>query len=500
MLDFKDYIIKVRMIAMIKQHVSMLADFYEFTMAYAYYNQNRQNDIVYFDLFTRKHPDDNGYIIFNGITRIIEAVKNFKFTEDELEYLRCQGFDDDGFLDYLRHIDLKLDIYGVPDGTVMFKNEPLLTIRGPIIECQLVETLFLLSVNYSTLITTKASRIVKAAQGRAILEFGARRAQGYDAAVEGARCAVIGGCVGTSNTLAGYQYGVPMVGTLAHSYVQLFEDEYDAFLSYAKVHPDNTILLVDTYNTLKSGVPNAIRVSKEFLEPNGYRLKGIRLDSGDLAYLSKETRKMLDEAGLHDVDISASNSLNEIVIDDLIQQGAKIDTFGVGENLITSATSPVIGGVYKIVADEKDDGSIRPLIKNSDNVEKVTNPGLKRTYRFYDNETNKALADYIALCYEVVPEDEITIFDPLAPWKKKTLTNYSIRELHVPIFKQGELVYDVPSLQETIEYTQKELSTMWEEVLRLRNPHEYYVDLSQDLYDLKHDLIDTNIKKLKKRK
>lgn len=480
---------------MIKEHVSLLADFYEFSMAYAYYKQNRQDDIVYFDLFTRKHPDHNGYIIFNGLTRIIDAVKNFKFTEEELQYLRDEGFDDDGFIDYLRNIDLNIDIYGVPDGTIMFKNEPLLTIRGPIIECQLVETLFLLSVNYSTLITTKASRIVHAAQGRAVLEFGARRAQGYDAAVEGARCAMVGGCVATSNTLTGFQYGVNVTGTIAHSFVQLFESEYEAFLEYAKVHPDNTILLVDTYNTLKSGVPNAIKVAHEYLIPNGKRLKGIRLDSGDLAYLSKESRKMLDAAGLHDCEISASNSLNEDVIDDLIQQDAKIDAFGVGENLITSSTSPVIGGVYKIVADEYDDGSIRPLIKISDNVEKVTNPGFKRVYRFYDKDTNKAMADYIALAHEVVPEDEIVIFDPVAPYKKQRLTNYTLRELHVPIFIQGKLVYEVPSLEETIAYAQEELNTLWEEVKRLRYPHQYYVDLSQELYDLKNNLIEQNRQK-----
>ncbi len=480
---------------MLKEHVSLMADFYEFSMAYAYYKQNRQDDIVYFDLFTRKHPDQHGYIIFNGLNRIIDAIKNFKFTEEELQYLRDEGFDDDGFIDYLRNVDLKLDIYGVPDGTVMFKNEPLLTIRGPIIECQLVETLFLLSVNYSTLITTKASRIVHASQGKAILEFGARRAQGYDAAVEGARCAVIGGCVATSNTLTGFKYGVPVTGTLAHSYVQLFETEYEAFLSYAKVQPDNCILLVDTYNTLKSGVPNAIKVAKEYLIPNGHRLKGIRLDSGDLAYLSKEARKMLDDAGLHDCQISASNSLNEDVIDDLIAQDAKIDAFGVGENLITSSTSPVIGGVYKIVADEEDDGSIRPLIKISDNVEKVTNPGYKRVYRFYDKETNKAIADYIALHDEVVPEDELVIFDPVSPWKRQKISNYTLRELHIPIFKQGELVYEVPSLEETIEYTQKELDSMWEEVKRLRYPHQYYVDLSQKLFDLKNNLIESNHQK-----
>lgn len=480
---------------MIKDHVTLLADFYEFSMVYAYYQQNRQNDIVYFDLFTRKHPDDNGYIIFNGLTRVIDAVRNFKFTEEELQYIRDQGFDDDGFIDYLRNVDLRLDIYGVPDGTVMFKNEPLLTIRGPIIECQLIETLFLLSVNFSTLITTKAARIVRSAQGRAVLEFGARRAQGYDAAVEGARCAMVGGCVATSNTLTGFLYDVNVTGTIAHSYIQLFDDEYEAFLSYAKVQPDNCTLLVDTYNTLKSGVPNAIKIAKDFLIPNGHKLKGIRLDSGDLAYLSKEARKLLDNAGLHDTQISASNSLSEFVIDDLIRQGAKIDAFGVGENLITSATSPVIGGVYKIVADENEDASIRPLIKISENVEKVTNPGYKRVYRFYDKDDKKALADYIALHHEVIPEDEITIFDPVAPWKQKTLTNYTVRELHVPIFKQGELVYQIPPIQETIEYAQQELNTMWDEVLRLNNPHEYYVDLSQELFDLKNTLIEQNREK-----
>lgn len=474
---------------MIKQHVTLLADFYEFSMAYAYYKQNRQNDIVYFDIFTRKHPDKNGFLIFSGLPRIIEAVKNFKFTEEELDFLRSKGFDDDGFIDYLRNIDLNLDIYAMPEGTVAFKNEPFITIKGPIIECQLVETLFLLSVNFSTLITTKAARIVRAAQGRAVLEFGARRAQGYDAAVEGARCAMIGGCVATSNALTGFQYDVNITGTMAHSYVQIFESEYEAFLEYAKVFPDNSIFLVDTYDTLHSGIPNAIKVAKEYLIPNGYRLKGIRLDSGDLAYLSKKARRMLDEAGLEDCQISASNSLNEEIIDDLIKQGAQIDAFGVGENLITSATSPVIGGVYKIVADEMEDGTIRPLIKISESIEKITNPGYKKVYRFYDKETGKALADYIALAHETIPEDRITIFDETAPWKRKTLTNYTVRELQVPIFKGGKLVYQEPSIEETIKYTQQELNSMWDEVLRFKYPHQYYVDLSEELFELKSSLL-----------
>ena len=477
---------------MIREHVTLLADFYEFSMAYAYFKQGRANEIVYFDLFTRKHPDDNGYLIFNGLSRVIKTLKDFKFTEEELAYLRKQGFDDDEFIDYLRNLELKLDMYSVPEGTVMFKNEPFLTIRGSIIDAQLVETLLLLSVNYSTLITTKASRIVNAARGRTILEFGARRAQGYDAAVEGARCAIIGGCFGTSNTLTGFQYDVPVTGTIAHSYIQIFENEYDAFLSYAKVQPNNCILLVDTYNTLKSGVPNAIKVAQDYLIPNGYRLKGIRLDSGDLAYLSKRARIMLDDAGLFDCKISASNSLNEDVIDDLLTQGAQIDAFGVGENLITSASSPVIGGVYKIVAAEDGHGEINPLIKLSENVEKVTNPGYKRLYRFYDKDTNKAIADYIALYNEVIPEDKLEIFDPIAPWKRKTIHNYRIRELHVPIFKQGELVYKEPTIEETIQYTQSELDSLWDEVKRLKFPHQYYVDLSQQLFDLKNKLIEEN--------
>lgn len=480
---------------MIREHVAMMADFYEFTMSYAYFKQNRQKDIVYFDLFTRKNPDGNGYLIANGLHRVIEIIENFKFNEDELEYLKNKGFDDPEFIDFLRNLKLSLDIYGVPDGTVLFANEPILTIRGPIIECQLLETLLLLAINFSTLIATKASRIVNAAQGKAVLEFGARRAQGFDAALEGARAAMIGGCYATSNLLAGFEYDLETSGTMAHSYVQLFENEYEAFLAYCKVFPNNSVLLVDTYNTLKSGVPNAIKVAHDYLIPNGYRLKAIRLDSGDLAYISKKARKMLDEAGLFDCKIVASNSLNEHVIDDLIKQDAKIDSFGVGENLITSSTSPVIGGVYKIVADEGRDGSIRPLIKLSENVEKVTNPGFKRLYRFYNKSDHKAIADFIALHDEVLNNDEIELFDPLAPWKRKTITDFEIRELHVPIYKQGELVYQQPTLHETIAYTQQELESLWEEVKRLTNPHNYYVDLSEKLYNLKNQLINENLKK-----
>lgn len=465
-----------------------LTDLYEFSMAYTYFKENRHEEIVYFDMFTRKIPNGGGYLIFNGLSKLIESINNFKFNQDHIDYLRTQGFDDDAFLDYLLNMELKIDVWAVEDGTVVFKNEPLVTVRGTVIEAQLIETILLLSINYATLVTTKASRIVNAARGRAVLEFGARRAHGFDASLEGARGAVIAGCVGTSHTLAGYKYNAYVSGTMAHSFIQLHDNELDAFMTYARVNPDNTILLVDTFDTLKSGVPNAIKVAKEYLIPKGYRLKAIRLDSGDLAYLSKEARKMLDEAGLTDCKIMASNSLDEFIIDDLIYQGAQIDQFGVGENLVTSKSEPVLGGVYKLVAQEKD-STIIPKIKVSENIEKITNPGYKRLYRFYDNVTNKALADYVALAHEVIPTDEITIFDPVAPWKRKTLTNYSVRELQVPIFVKGKSVYEIPNLEEISTYSIKEMETIWDEVKRLHYPHDYYVDLSQELYDLKLDLL-----------
>ncbi len=466
-----------------------LTDLYEFTMAYTYFKQNRHEEIVYFDMFTRKIPNQGGYLIFNGLSKLIETINNFKFTQDHIDYLYEQGFTDPKFLDYLLNLELNLDIWAVEDGTVVFQNEPLVTVRGTVIEAQLIETLLLLSINYSTLVTTKASRIVNAARGRAVLEFGARRAHGYDSSVDGARAAIIAGCIGTSHTLAGYQYGANVSGTMAHSYIQLHDSEFEAFMSFAEINPDNAIFLVDTYDTLGSGIPNAIRVAHEYLIPNGYRLKAIRLDSGDLAYLSKEARKMLDEAGLEDCKIMASNSLDEYLIDDLIYQGAQIDSFGVGENLITSKSEPVLGGVYKLVAQEHSDGTLTPKIKVSENIEKITNPSYKRLYRFYDNHTNKALADYIALADEIIPTDTITIFDPSAPWKKKTLTDYQVRELQVPIYQNGKCVYELPNLEEIALYSQKELETIWDEVKRLHYPHRYYVDLSQKLYDLKLELL-----------
>lgn len=473
--------------------LSMLTDFYEFSMAYAYFKENRHEQVAYFDMFVRRMPDQGGYLIFNGLHRLVEVISNFAFDDDQIAYLRSKNVFDEAFLSYLKNIKLSVDIWSVPDGTVVFNNQPLVTVRGTVIEAQLIETILLLCVNYPTLVTTKASRIVTAAQGRAVIEFGARRAQGFDAAIEGARCAVIAGATGTSNTLAGYQHGLNISGTIAHSYIQTHDSEYDAFVSYAKINPENCILLVDTYDTLKSGVVNAIKVAQEYLLPNGYRLKAIRLDSGDLSYLSKKARKMLDEAGLTDCKIIASNSLDENLIDDLITQQAQIDIFGVGENLITSKTTPVLGGVYKLVAQEIGE-EIVPKIKISDNLEKITNPGFKKVVRFIDKETQKALGDCVMLADEIVPTDEYTLFDPIAPWKRKTITDYEYQILQVPVFVNGHLVYRVPSVKETTDYCKNQMETMWDEVKRLAFPHKYYVDLSQKLWDLKNQMIQDNRK------
>ncbi len=475
------------------QDITMMTDFYEFTMAYAYFKEKRHEEIAYFDMFIRRIPDGGGYLIFNGLNRLIEAIQSFRFTEEQLTYLQRSNVFDDEFIDYLRHLKLNLDIWSVEEGMPVFENEPLVTVRGTYIQAQLIETLLLLCVNYPILITTKASRIVTAARGRAVMEFGARRAQGMDASLEGARAAVIAGCVGTSCTLAGMKFGIPISGTIAHSYIQLHESEYAAFLSYSQIQPKNAILLVDTYDTLKSGVPNAIKVAQDFLIPNGYRLKGIRLDSGDLAYLSKRARKMLDDAGLTDCKILASNSLDEEIIDDLILQDAKIDSFGVGENLITSKSSPVLGGVYKVVAYEKE-GEIVPKIKISENIEKITNPGFKKLIRFYDKDTHKALGDLVCMADEVIPYDSYTLFDPVTPWKKKVITNYTYKQLQVPVFVNGNLVYTTRDTLQTRDFCKEQMETMWDEVKRLRNPHRYYVDLSMTLWNLKNRLIEENRK------
>lgn len=472
---------------MLIQDFSLLMDYYELSMAYTFFKENKHEEIVYFDLFIRKHPDQNGYVIFNGLKTLIEIIQNFKFTDEQLQYLKTKGFDDE-FLDYLKNLKLTVDIDSFVDGSVAFKNEPFVTIKGPIIQCQLLETLLLLAINYSSLIATKSARINYAAKNKAVLEFGARRAHGMLAAYEGAISAMIGGCHATSNTLVGYHHNIDIAGTMAHSFIQMYDDEYTAFLDYAKNNPDNIVLLVDTYNTLQSGVKNAIKLYQQYLRPNNLKLKGIRLDSGDLAYLSKQARKMLDDAGLFDTLIIVSNSLNENIIEDLYSQDAAIDMFGVGENLITAASNPVIGGVYKLVAKEND-SEIIPVIKLSNNIEKITNPGYKKVYRLYDKKDNKAIADYITLADEIVTEEPFEIFDPIAPYKTKLVTNFYIRELQVPIFRNGQLVYQVPTLQETIEYSKKERDSLWDEVKRLRNPHNYYVDLSKKLYDTKISLI-----------
>lgn len=471
----------------------LLTDLYEFTMAYTYFKQKKHEDIAYFDMFVRTIPDQGGYLIFNGLNQLIDQINNYHFSEEDINYLRSLHLFDEDFLNYLIKMELKLDIWSIEEGTPIFANEPLITVRGPLIQTQLIETILLLSVNYPTLITTKARRIVEAAKDRSVMEFGIRRAQGIDASVEGARAAYIAGCIGTSNTLAGKKYGIPTSGTMAHSFIQMHESEYQAFLDYVMIQPENSVLLVDTYDTLNSGVLNAIRVAYDYLIPNGYRLKGIRLDSGDLAYLSKKARLLLDKNGLYDCKIIASNALDEDIIDDLLVQDAQIDVFGVGENLITSRSQPVLGGVYKVVAYEKGEDII-PTIKLSENIEKITNPGFKKLIRFYDKDTNMAIADLICLADEIIPYDEYVIFDPISPWKKKVISNYNYKQLQKPIYVNGSLVYKIKSTQETKQYCTDQMNTIWDEAKRLRNPHKYYVDLSQKLYDLKHTLIEKNKK------
>jgi len=472
-----------------EQSLMLVTDFYEYSMAYTYFKEGRHTEIAYFDMFIRTIPDGGGYYVFNGLHKLIHFVENFKFSTEQIDYLHSTGAFDQEFLTFLSTLSLNIDMWSVPEGTPVFSNEPVITIRGSFIEAQIIETILLQCINYSSLVTTKASRIVRAARGREVLEFGTRRAQGHDASIEGARAAVIAGCMATACTEAGMKYNIPVSGTMAHSFVQVYDSEYDAFLAYARNNPENCIFLVDTYDTLRSGVPNAIKVAKDYLIPNGYRLKGVRLDSGDLAYLSKSTRALLDDAGLQDVKIVVSNSLDEFLIDDLLMQDAKIDVFGVGENLITSKSSPVLGGVYKVVAFEKGE-TIVPTIKVSDNIGKITNPGYKKLYRFYDKDSNMALADLIALADEIIDPNEYEIFDPISPWKRKTLTNYIVKELQLPILKKGKLVYDVPTTLEVQTYHYEQMQTLWDEVKRLRFPHKYYVDLSQKLWDLKNKLLE----------
>ncbi|MBQ1769691.1 MAG: nicotinate phosphoribosyltransferase [Turicibacter sp.] len=471
-------------------NLTMLVDFYELTMAHGYFENDMKDQIAHFDMFFRRVPDEGGFAIMAGLEQLIEYLKHLEFTDEDIEYLRQKQLFSEGFLDYLKNFKFACDIYAIPEGTPIFPNEPILTVRGPIIQAQFIETMILLTINHQSLIATKSNRIVRAANGRPVLELGARRAQGADGAILGARAAYIGGCSGTACTISDRDFNVPAIGTMAHSWVQTFDTEYEAFKKYAELYPQNCTLLVDTYNTLKSGVPNAIRVFKEILIPKGYQPGAIRIDSGDAAYLSKKARKLLDEAGLHEAKIVISNSLDEYIIKDLLIQNAPIDSFGVGERLITSKTEPVFGGVYKIVALEKD-GQMIPKIKISNNIEKITNPGSKQVYRLYDRDTNKAIADVITLSHETIDDTKpYTIFDPEHTWRRKEITNFIARPLLTPIFLNGELVYETPTLEKVVTYSKQQIDMLWEEVLRFEKPHTYYVDLSQELWSLKTDLLE----------
>lgn len=473
--------------------LNMLADFYEFTMSNGYFDSGKANEIAYFDMFFRRIPDDGGFAIAAGLEQVVEYLRDLHFDQEEIEFLRSKNIFSEGFLNYLADFKFTCDVYAVPEGTPIFPGEPIITVRGPMIQAQLIETMILLSVNHQSLIATKASRIVRAAQGRAVSEFGARRAQGYIGAVHGARAAYIAGCVGTSNTLCEMLYGIPCNGTMAHSWVQSFDSEYEAFKAYAKIYPDNCVLLIDTFNVLNSGIKNAIKVFDEIIVPLGYRPKAVRIDSGDITYLSKKIRKILDDNGYSDCAIMASNSLDEYIIRETIMQGAKIDLFGVGERLITSKSEPVFGGVYKLVAIEDKNGEIIPKIKISENIEKITNPHFKKLYRFYSNENGKAMADLVTLHNEEVDYNKpYTLFDPVHTWKRKTIENYTAINILKPIFKNGELVYRCPPAVEIRDYCLSQIDTLWEEVKRFENPHKYYVDLSSDLWQIRADLLEKN--------
>lgn len=474
-------------------NLSMLCDFYELTMGNGYLAKGYKDRICYFDVFFRECPDGGGFAIAAGLEQIIEYVKTLHFSKEDIDYLRGRNLFTEEFLDYLANFRFTGDIWAVPEGTPVFPKEPILTVRATAIQAQLLETYILLCINHQSLIATKANRIVRAANGRTVLEFGSRRAQGADAAILGARAAYIGGCNGTACTISDQLYGVYAGGTMAHAWVQMFDSEYEAFKAYCEIYPNNATLLVDTYNTLKSGIPNAIRVFNEVLKPKGITKCGIRLDSGDIAYLTQKARVMLDEAGWTECQISVSNSLDEYIIQDILRQGAKIDMFGVGERLITAKSEPVFGGVYKLTAVEREDGTIEPKIKISENVGKITNPHYKKLYRFFGNDTKKAIADYLCVYDETVDDNgEMEIFDPEATWKTKTVFNFTAKELQVPVFIGGELVYQCPSLKEIRKYCAEQVDTLWDEIKRFDNPQNYYVDLSRKLWDIKYSLLKKN--------
>ena len=470
---------------------TLMTDFYELTMAQTYFNEGKKDEEVYFDIFFRKNPYGGGYTISGGLDNTIDYIKNFKFGEEEIDYLRSLNKFSDEFLSYLKNLTFQGDVYAVPDGTVVFPNEPVLTVKADVVTAQILETALLTNFNHGSLVITAAKRITNEAKDEErvipVMEFGARRGRGVDSAIEASKYAYIGGCSGTSNTYAGMKYDIPVLGTMAHSLVTESEDEYEAFLEYAKTNPDNCLFLVDTYDTLRSGIPNAIRVANEYLTPNGYPFKGIRIDSGDLAYLSKEARKMLDEAGYPEAGICLSNGLNEYSIRDLLLQGAQIDSIGAGDNI--AAPNERVGGVYKLVAVEKN-GKAEPRIKVSNDTEKTINPGYKKVYRFYDQDTGYAVGDVVTLATEKVAEDHYTLVHPVDTWKKTELENYKVRPLLEPIFEEGKLIYKEPVLKEKQAYCQNEFATLYPEVTRIEKPHKYYVDLSDQLRELKTELID----------
>lgn len=472
-----------------KRELTLLCDFYELTMARGYFHTEIKDQIAYFDVFFRRVPDGGGYAIFAGLEQVIEYINSIKFTDEDIEYLRTKGLFDEEFLAYLRSFKFTGDIWSVEEGTVIFPHEPIMTVRAPAIEAQFIETFVLLTINHQCLIATKASRIARSAQGRPVSEFGARRAHGADASIYGARASYIGGCASTSCTIADKVFGVRAGGTMAHSWIQMFDSEYEAFESYVSLYPENPTLLVDTYDVLKSGVPNAIKAFKSVLTPEQQKHCAIRIDSGDITYLSKKARKLLDNAGLTECKIVISNSLDEYIIRDILLQGACVDAFGVGERLVTAKSESVFGGVYKLCAIEKN-GKLVPKIKISENAGKITNPDFKSLYRFYSKETGKAEADLITIYDEEIDETKpYELFDSEYIWKRKTMENYILRDLRVKVFDGGKCVYTSPSVDKIREKCQKELDSMWDEVLRLENPHNYYVDLSQKLWDEKHELL-----------
>lgn len=472
-------------------NLTMIMDLYELTMSNGIFTSEMRDTVTYFDMFFRRVPDDGGYAIMAGLEQLIEYMNNLRFSDDDIKYLESLKLFSPEFIDYLRGFKFTCDVWAMPEGTVIFPHEPIVTVRGPAMQALMLETMLLLTVNHQSLIATKSNRIVRAADGRPVMEFGARRAHGYGAAYYGARAAIIGGCTGTSCLLTAKDFGVPASGTMAHSWVQLFSDEYTAFKTYAEKYPDSCMLLVDTYNVLKSGIPNAIKVFDDVLKPLGKRPLGIRIDSGDITYITKRARKMLDDAGYEDCKICISNSLDEYLIRDMIFQGAKVDSFGVGERLITASSEAVFGGVYKLSAVEKN-GEIIPKIKISENAAKITLPGVKIPWRLYDRETGKAIADVITLGNEKIASDEpYEIFDPDHTWKRKVVTDFVAKKLQTKIFEKGKQVYTSPSVKEISKYRAEQVESLWDEVTRFENPHTYYVDLSEDLWELRHNLLNS---------